>query len=106
MPVRGHGDQLPEFLRSIFWETKFENIDIFGYKQYIIERVLEYGNDDAIIWLLKAFDAREIGEVVRSSRRISPNTATLWSLVLEIPKEEITCISKPSLLQHTSFSNP
>ena len=73
---------------------------------YIVERIIEFGDDRAISWLGKAFKPEEIAEVVKSSRRISPNTANLWSLVLDIPKEEITCLSKPSLLQRTSFSKP
>ena len=100
------GDRLPEFLSLLFWEAEAEAIRIEHNAEYIIERVIEYGDDRAIAWLLSAFTREKIISAVKASRRISPNTATLWSLVFDIPKEEIACLSKPSLLPHTSFSSP
>lgn len=103
MPRKQSADPLPRFLASLFWETDFEKLRAKEYPEYVIERVIEYGDDRAISWLLSVFTREEITAVVKSSRRISPNTATLWSLVLGIPKEEVACLSKPSLLPHSSF---
>ena len=87
---------LPEFLRPYFWEVDFERLDLAQRKTYILERILEYGDDQAIRWLLGNCNEDEIGDVVRASRALSANTGHLWALVLKIPLEEITCISKPS----------
>ena len=106
MPAAKGGRRLPEFLSSLFWETDFSELRISENSEYIIERLIEYGDDRAITWLLSTFTREQIGSVVRASRRISPNTASLWAVVLNIPKETITCLSKPSLLPHTSFSKP
>jgi hypothetical protein len=89
---------LPEGLKPLFWEVDFSSIAIEGHETYIIERILELGNDAAISWLLKSFPKSLIAQVVRESRRISRNTATLWALVLDIPRENIQCLTKPSLL--------
>jgi len=85
---------LPEFLRPLFWEVDFDRLRVRGHERYIIERVLEYGDDEAIRWLYHTFGPRAIGDVVRRSRKISRNTATLWALVLDIPGEQIQCLSK------------
>jgi len=85
---------LPEFLRPLFWEVDFERLSVSEHRQYVIERVLEYGDDQAIRWLYHTFGPRDIGDVVRRSRKISRNTATLWALVLDIPGEQIRCLSK------------
>ena len=87
---------LPEFLRPLFWEVDFDRLSGAGREHYVLERVLEYGDDQAIRWLLGRFSREEIGEVVRSSRALSPNTGHFWALVLEIPLEDIACISRPS----------
>lgn len=94
---------LPGFLRPYFWEVDFSAICLPDHERYVLERVLEYGNDQAIRWLMKRFDAQAIGRVVRESRRLSRNTANLWALVLNIPKEEIKCFSTPSLIKLGSF---
>jgi hypothetical protein len=85
---------LPEFLRPLFWEVDFDRLRVSRREQYVIERVLEYGDDQAIRWLLHACSPRAIADVVQRSRKISRNTATLWALVLGIPREEIKCLSK------------
>jgi hypothetical protein len=89
--------RLPEFLRPYFWETDFAGLRLPEQQSYVIERVLEYGDDRAIHWLKATFEPETIAEVVRHSRRISRNTANLWALVLDIPKEQIRCFSTPFL---------
>ena len=106
MPAKRSADALPRFLAPLFWETEFEKLRATEYAKYVIERVIEYGDDRAIDWLVSAFTREEIIAVVKSSRQISPNTATLWSLLLDIPREEVRCLSEPSLLPRSSFSKP
>jgi hypothetical protein len=89
--------RLPEFLEPYFWEIDFASLCLPEQQSYVIERVLEYGDDQAIRWLKATFTPETIAAVVRDSRRISKNTANLWALVLDIPKEHIRCFSKPSL---------
>ena len=85
---------LPEFLRPLFWEVDFDQLRVRGHERYIIERVLEYGDDQAIRGLYHTFGPYAIADVVRRSRKISRNTATLWALVLGIPREQVQCLSK------------
>ena len=92
--------RLPNFLRPLCWEVDFTEVQLKNHKRYVIERVLEYGDDQAIIWLRRNADPKDIAEVVKSSRAISPNTAALWALILDISNEEIACLSIPSTKQH------
>jgi len=95
--------QLPNFLRPYFWEVDFMAIQLPKHETYVIERVLEYGNDQAIGWLKKIFTPDTIAHVVRRSGCLSRNTANFWALILDIPKEEIRCFSNPFHLMHSSF---
>lgn len=88
---------LPDFLRPYFWEVDFSRLRLPRRSTYIIERVLEYGDDQAIYWLLSTFSAETIAQVVRRSRVLSPNTGNLWAIMLEIPKEQVQCLNTPSL---------
>lgn len=84
---------LPEFLRPWFWDVEFHDIRLPERKTYVLERLLELGDDQAIRWVKASFVSQDIADVVRRSRRISPKTARFWSLVLDIPEEEIRCLS-------------
>ncbi|GAB4529265.1 MAG: hypothetical protein Kow0063_06170 [Anaerolineae bacterium] len=86
--------QLPDFLRPYFWEVDFDRLRLPEREVYVIERVLEYGEDRAIRWLKATVPPEKLAEVVRRSRRLSPNTANLWSLVLDIPRDEVRCLSE------------
>lgn len=101
-------DSLPSFLRPFFWDIEFDQLRLPGRESYVIERLLEFGDDQAVRWLRATFPDELIGHVVRTSRRISPNTANLWSLVFDIPREAIACFSTPSLLMldHSSSDLP
>lgn len=97
-----HG--IPKFLKPYFWETDLSRINRRRHEFYLIERVIEYGDDRAIRWLRHNYRPAQIARVVRSSRAISPNTANLWALTLKIPRGKIECFSKPSLLPRSAFS--
>lgn len=105
MPTRTKKQKpLPRFLKPYFWETELSQVSPIRNRKYIIERVLEYGDDRAIRRLQKMYSPAQIAQVIRSSRVISPNTANLWALLLQIPRREIQCFSKLSLLPHSAFS--
>lgn len=87
--------EIPTFLKPLFWDTLIENIRLPIHQRYIIERILEYGDDQAIKWLKSTFAASKIALTVQTSRQISHKTANLWGLVLDIPREEIACFKTP-----------
>lgn len=95
---------LPDFLRQYFWDTDFATLQFPLHESYCIERILEYGDDEAIGWLCRTFSRQRLAQVVRQSRALSPKTANFWGLILSIPRDQMRCFSTPSLLQHGSFS--
>lgn len=87
----------PLFLKKYFWDIDFEKLDPIKSPVYVIERILEMGDDKAIKWLFKEFSKNLIIKVVRTSRGLSSQTATLWSLILGINKKSIVCLQTPYL---------
>jgi hypothetical protein len=96
--------RLPESMRTLFWDVEFASIDPERHASFIIERALEFGNDDAIRWIVREFHRKAIADTVRSSRSLSRNTGRLWSLVLGIPEGEILCLSTRSRMMPEAFS--
>lgn len=69
--------------QALFWDTNPDKIDTDGNAQYIIERVLDFGNDEEVKWLYHFYDTSLIKDVVTKSRSLMPKTKNLWTLLLE-----------------------
>lgn len=96
-------ERLPEFLRPLFWDVDFDQLRIPGHERYIIERILELGDDVAVRWAWCTFGPEAITQTVRRSRAISPNTASLWALILGIPRRSIRCFSRRFQITSSPF---
>lgn len=67
---------------SLFWDTDTASLDIQRHSRYIIERVLEYGDETAVRWLFEHYPKNIIASVARKSRRLSPKSKNYWNLKL------------------------
>lgn len=71
-------------LRSeLFWDVDPKTIDFKKHAQYIIERVLEFGNDREVKWMWEFFSPRVINHVVEISRALRKETKPLWLALTE-----------------------
>jgi len=74
---------IAEHLRPFFWETDLSKINVEKNKQYIIERILELGDMDAVQWLFSNFSLGEIKKTLEKSKSISKKSLNFWSIILE-----------------------
>jgi hypothetical protein len=87
---------LPAALRPLFWDANIEALDTKRHKTYIIERLLEFGDEGAYRWLFGTYTSREISAVVKNSRRLSRPTAIMMANFYNLPEGEVRCLQKPS----------
>jgi hypothetical protein len=95
---------LPPYVSYLFQEIDEKNVDIRKNRGYVIERVLENGDDRSVIWCIKTFDKDTISEVIEKSSIITPPTASLWALMLDIGEEKIECLQNRSKQKARSSS--
>jgi hypothetical protein len=69
---------IPARFRTLFWDTSLSKIHIKRNARYIIERVLEFGNMDAIEWLQKVYPLQTIIDVLNMSRIITEKSRNFW----------------------------
>ena len=69
--------------QELFWDFNPDNIDPEKHARYIIERVLEFGNDGEVRWMKDFYTPSLIREVVEKSRSLMPETRNLWLLILK-----------------------
>ena len=95
--------KIPKNLKHIFWDTNIQNIDKEKHKQYIIDRVLEYADFDGDKWIEGIYTKSEIVECIKDSKTISIKTANMYSLIYNIPQEEILCFQQPFTQKQERF---
>jgi len=74
-------NQIPKSFKKYFWDVNIKNIDQKKNKDYIIERLLEFGDIKAYHWLKLNFPKNSISEIASKSRRLSPKTKNFWQTI-------------------------
>ena len=69
------------FRQSLFWDVDPKTIDPKKHARYIIERILDFGNDDEVRWLWHLYSRSLIRDVVKRSRILHNQSRALWSLL-------------------------
>jgi hypothetical protein len=86
--------KLPKYLSKYFWDVEFDKIDLQKRRVYILKRILEYGDQQAVIWMWKNFNESEIKDTLSKYRGFSQKSANFWATVLNIKKEDVLCLNK------------
>lgn len=82
---------LPDYLRVYFWDIEIEKLDLQQHSQFIISRILNEGNDQALAWLFNLYDRETIKNTVKASRSLSLKTARCWQNFFDLKEEELCC---------------
>ena len=87
---------IPQYLRSLFWDTNLDNFDPLNFPAYTIGRILEYGDQDSITWLKETFSEAQIVDVLRTERRLSRRSANFWAVVYGISIDQVAALKLAS----------
>ncbi len=72
-----------KFRQSLFWDVDPKTIHPKKHARYIIERILDFGNDKEVGFMYKTYPHQLISDVVEKSRVIHKPTKSLWRLLLK-----------------------
>ena len=97
--------QVPEFLRSYFWDVAFEELEVKKHASFITKRVLDRGNLFDIRWLIKTYGRDEIKKVVMETRDLARPTGNFWADMLALDKRQVPCLQKPYSPIHFGLSS-
>lgn len=71
-------NSLPDFLKTLFWDTDPQKVELNKNSKYVIEKVLEYGDIRAFAWLQERYTAKKILDVLELSRGVSEKSKNFW----------------------------
>ena len=88
---------LPKHLEKYFWDTDFKKVDREKHKDYIIAKLLEYGDIPELRWLFSSFSQSKIKATFAKRRGFSKRVANFWRLYFDLPKNKVLCLNKSFL---------
>jgi|SRR3989338_11273128 len=89
--------KLPASFYFFFWDVDARKLDPRKYSKYVINRLLDKGNLEAVRWVRRNFPKDLIIETIKKMRDFSPWSAVFWSRIYNIPRDEIKCLQEPYL---------
>lgn len=66
------------FRQTLFWDVNPATIDPEKHAKYIIERILEFGNDEEVRWMWVYYPSELIRDVVENRRGLRVTVKPLW----------------------------
>lgn len=87
--------KIPKEWHKYFWEVKPENVDLDKSPYYVIGRVLEHGNLEAVRRLRRYYGDAYLKEflLTTNARVLSKQTMRFWQVILNLSPEECEQIS-------------
>ena len=83
---------VPQHIRLMFWDANLDELDPTAYPFYAIERVLEYGDEEAVGWMRRTFTEEQILDVLRTDRRLTPLSATFWAFTFGVRARDVAAL--------------
>lgn len=80
---------MPTEFKKYFWDVEFEKLDLEKNKRYIISRLYCYGDLKAIRWIKQAYTKKDIEEVAKRSRNLTPLVANYLQQQFHLKKEQM-----------------
>ena len=82
--------QIPATVRTLFWEYSLGEMPEETWQSTIIERVMQRGCWDDMLWLLKEFDRERLRSFLerRGRRVLAPRELRFWSRICRVPENE------------------
>jgi hypothetical protein len=82
--------QIPSTIRNLLWEYSLGEHPEERWQSTIIERVMQRGCWDDMVWLLREFDRERLRSFLqrRGRRVLAPRELRFWSRVCGVPESD------------------
>lgn len=94
---------IPQNLQQYFWDIDTQKINVTKNANFIIQRLLDKGDIEAVSWVVNNFSTQSVKKTFVIIRDFSPKIGNFWKLYLKIPKDKILCLQEPYLTMRKSL---
>lgn len=90
--------KIPKSLHKFFWDVDVSKLDPAKKPYFVISRLLDKGDIEAVKWVRSNFEEETIKDTFLTLKDFNEKTGRFWSLLLKIPESKIKCL-QPSYLK-------
>lgn len=95
--------KLKQLNKTLFWDVNFKDLDYKKNADFIIERVLSFGDKKDYQILQEIYSLKKIKKTAVKINYPNKKTINFWSLIFNIPINSFLCIKKLSTLKPNAF---
>jgi hypothetical protein len=86
--MQNHSDKktpLPKEFSKYFWDVIFEELDLRKHRNFILERMLNYGTSNTFKWIFNSFKKEEVKKWLdaRGKYSLSRNSYLFWRKIAQ-----------------------
>ena len=81
----------------LFWDVNIEKLDLKKDSDFIIERILSYGNEHDVNIMFTLYKKRKIKKVIRQLDYLNENSLGYFCFLLNMNKRRLKCYGKKPL---------
>jgi len=89
--------------KTLFWDVDYKNLDYQKNTSFIIERVLNYGNEKDYQEIKKVYGLSKIKKIAKDINYINRKNINFWSILFDIPLKSFKCTKKFSNKKQNLF---
>lgn len=79
---------IPDYIQNLFWDVRKETVDVNRHSQFIIRRVLDFGDVAAINWLRRTYPDNLLKQVIKIGRGLARKTIVFWRNYFDLEMED------------------
>lgn len=91
--------------KNLFWDIKPKDLDFEKNKEFIVGRVLLYGDIDDYKKIKKFYGLRNLKSIAKKVRYLDRKSLNFYSLIFKVPKEQFICSQTLSKQKQDPFLN-
>jgi len=83
--------ELPNSLKTLFWDCDFGSLSLTEHRNFLVRRILDRGDWDAITWLRLTVGDAAIRDwfLAKNGGRLDPRKLRFWGLILDLPGDDV-----------------
>lgn len=85
--------------RSLFWDVA--TVDLQENKKFIIERILNYGDEDDFRWAMQTYGSDEIKEILLHTKALDDKSLVFWCQYFNL--DDSICLKNQSVKKQSWF---
>ncbi len=89
--------KIPKSLHRYFWDVNVKKLDPKRKPYFVISRLLDKGDIEAVRWVRKHYSDKEIKETLKNYRDFSLRSASFWALIYNFSLKKVKCFQEPYL---------